>query len=51
MYHHLDNGTVQFSTNNVVPDQHTTISNKSKVTVTPTSLGKKLRFDSVGLPI
>ena len=40
MYHHSDNGAVHFNTNNVVPDQHTTISNKSKVTVTPTLLGK-----------
>ena len=40
MHHHSDNGEVQFSTNKVVPDQHTTISNKSQITVTPTSLGE-----------
>ena len=40
MYHHLDNGAVEFSTNKIVPDQYTSISNKSQVTVTPISLGK-----------
>ena len=40
MYHHLDNGEVEFSTHKIVPDQHTTINNKSQVTVTPISLGK-----------
>ena len=40
MYHPLDNGALQFSTNKVVPDQHTTISNKSHVTVTPVLLGE-----------
>ena len=40
MYHHLDNGEVEFSTTEIVPDQHTTINNKSQVTVTPISLGE-----------
>ena len=40
MYHHLDNGEVEFSTPKIVPDQHTTINNKSQVTVTPISLGE-----------
>ena len=40
MYHHLDNGEVEFSTHKIVPDQHTTINNKSQVTVTPISLGE-----------
>ena len=40
MYHHLDNGEVEFSTHKIVPDHHTTINNKSQVTVTPISLGK-----------
>ena len=40
MYHHLDNGEVEFSTPEIVPDQHTTINNKSQVTVTPISLGE-----------
>ena len=40
MYHHLDNGEVEFSTHEIVPDQHTTINNKSQVTVTQISLGE-----------
>ena len=40
MYHHLDNGEVEFSTPEIVPNQHTTINNKSQVTVIPISLGK-----------
>ena len=40
MYHHLDNCEVEFSTPEIVPDQHITIYNKSQVTVTPISLGK-----------
>ena len=40
MYHHLNNGEVEFSTHKIVPDQHTTINNKSQVTVTPISLGE-----------
>ena len=40
MHHHSDNGEVEFSTHEIVPDQHTTINNKSQVTVTPTSLGE-----------
>ena len=40
MYYHLDNGEVQLSTHKNGPDQHTTISNKSQVTVTPASLGE-----------
>ena len=39
MYHHLNNGEVEFSTHKIVPNQHTTI-NKSQVTVTPISLGE-----------
>ena len=30
MYHHLDNGEAEFSTPEIVPDQHTTINNKSQ---------------------
>ena len=40
MYHHLDNGEVEFSTHEIVPDQQTTINNKSQATVTPISLGE-----------
>ena len=40
MYHYLDNGEVEFSTPEIVPNQHTTINNKSQVTVTPISLGE-----------
>ena len=40
MYHHLDNSEVEFSTSEIVPNQHTTINNKSQVTVTPISLGE-----------
>ena len=40
MYHHLDNGAVEFSTHKIVPDQHTIINNKSQVTVTPVPLGE-----------
>ena len=40
MYHHVDNSEVEFSTPKIVPNQHTTINNKSQVTVTPISLGK-----------
>ena len=40
MHHHSDNSEVEFSTQEIVPDRHTTISNKSQVTVTPTSLGE-----------
>ena len=40
MHQHSDNGEVEFSTHKNGPDQHTTISNKSQITVTPTSLGK-----------
>ena len=40
MHHHSNNGEVKFSTNKVVPNQHTTINNKSQVTVTPISLGE-----------
>ena len=40
MYHHLDNGEVEFSTPEIVPDQHTAINNKSQDTVTPISLGE-----------
>ena len=40
MYHHLDNGEVEFSTPEIIPNQHTTINNKSQVTVTPISLGE-----------
>ena len=49
MYHHLDNGEVEFSTHKFVPDQHTTINNKSQVTVTPVLLGE-IHFNGVGLP-
>ena len=40
MYHHLDNGEVEFSTHEIVPDQHIKINNKSQVTVTPILLGE-----------
>ena len=40
MHHHSDNGEVEFSTPEIVPNQHTTINNKSQVTVTPISLGE-----------
>ena len=40
MYHDLDNSEVGFSTHKIVPDQHTTIDNKSQVTVTPILLGE-----------
>ena len=40
MYHHLNNGEVEFSTHKIIPNQHTTINNKSQVTVTPISLGE-----------
>ena len=40
MYHHLDNGEVEFSTHEIIPNQYTTINNKSQVTVTPISLGE-----------
>ena len=40
MYHDLDNGEVEFSTHEIVPDKHTTINNKSQGTVTPISLGE-----------
>ena len=40
MHHHSDNSEVEFSTHEIVPDQHTTINNKSQVTVTQTSLGE-----------
>ena len=40
MYLDLDNGEVEFSTTKIVPDQHTTINNKSQVTVSPISLGE-----------
>ena len=40
MYHHLNNGEVEFSTHKIVPNQHTTINNKSQVTVTPILLGE-----------
>ena len=40
MYHHLDNGEVEFSTHEIVPDQHTTINNKFHGTVTPILLGE-----------
>ena len=40
MHYHSNDGEVKFSKRKIVPDQHTTINNKSQVTVTPTSLGK-----------
>ena len=51
MYHHLDNGEVEFSTPEIVPNQHTTINNKSQVTVTPISLGEITLRRCGGCPI
>ena len=51
MYHHLDNGEVEFTTPEIVADQHTTINNKSQVTVTPILLGKNYASTVWGCPI
>ena len=40
MYHHLDNSEVEFSTHEIIQDQHTSINNKSQGTVTPIPLDK-----------
>ena len=51
MYNHLDNGEVKFSTPKIVPNQHTTINNKSQVTVSPISLGENYASTVWGCPI
>ena len=51
MYHHLDNSEVEFSTPEIIPNQHTTINNKSQVTVTPISLGEITLRRCGGCPI
>ena len=50
MHHHSDNGEVEFSTHKSGPNQHTTINNKSQVTVTPISLGKIMLRQCGGCP-